>query len=97
MTVSEIKEKAGPILNAYGIKYAGVFGSAARGEDTPESDVDILVRLGESPFSLLDLIGFKDDLSQKLGKRVDVVSENAVVPYFRDSIYRDLKTIYGQP
>ena len=96
ISLSEIKEKVSPILSAYGMKYAGVFGSVARGEDTPESDVDILVRLPERPFSLLDLIGFEQDLSEKLGKKVDVISENAVIPYFKEYIYRDLKTIYEQ-
>ena len=96
MTISEVKEKVSPILSAYGIKYAGVFGSVARGEDTQESDVDILVRLGDRPFSLFDLFSFEEDLSRELGKKVDVVSENAIVPYFKDTIYRDLKTIYGQ-
>ena len=94
ISLSEIKEKVEPILSAYGITYAGVFGSVARGDNTTESDVDILVRIGKSPFSLLDLIGFEQDLSSKLGKKVDVVSENAIIPYFKDYIYRDLKTIY---
>jgi predicted nucleotidyltransferase len=46
MTIDEVKQKAGPILEQHGVTYAAVFGRLARGEDLPQSDVDILVRLG---------------------------------------------------
>jgi len=54
-----------------------VFGSVARGEDTAESDIDLLVRFAEGT-SLLDLVGLVDDLEQCLGIHVDVVSEKAL-------------------
>jgi len=96
ITLSEIKEKTLPILSEYGIMYAGVFGSYARGEAGPDSDIDILVRFNREKkhLSLWDLVGFQRKLSEQLGKEVDVVSEDAIVPYFKDHIYRDLKTIY---
>lgn len=96
ITLAEIKEKTSPILNEYGIMYAGVFGSYARGDARPDSDVDILVRFNRDKkhFSLWDLVGFQRKLSERLGRDVDVVSEDAIVSYFKDYIYRDLKTIY---
>ena len=94
--IEEIREKITPILEKYGVKYAGVFGSVARGEARKDSDVDILVTLPEKGVSLLDFIGLKNGIADSLGKKVDVVSDRAVIPYFKDYIYRDLKTVYEQ-
>ena len=46
MTVEEVKRRTTPVFAEFGVAYAAVFGSVARGEDGPESDVDILVRAG---------------------------------------------------
>jgi len=82
-------------LGKYEVRYAGIFGSYARGDARPDSDVDILVSLGDRPFSVWDFVGFKEELSERLQKPVDLISDKAIVPYFRDYIYRDLKIIYG--
>lgn len=84
--ISEIKKTMAPVLQKYGIKRAGIFGSYARGEQRPDSDVDLLVSFGEKPLSLWDISAFKDELSLSVHKSVDVVSESAVVSYFRDYI-----------
>lgn len=84
-----------PVLKKYGIRFAGVFGSHARGDATPESDVDLLVSLGNKPLSVWDMVGMREELSTSLGKPVDVISDSAVIPYFREHIFRDLKIIYG--
>ncbi len=93
-TIEEIAQTAKPVLEKYGVRYAGLFGSYARGDARPDSDVDILVSLGDAQICLWDLVGFRDELSERLRKPVDLVSDRAVIPYFRDYIYRDLKTIY---
>jgi predicted nucleotidyltransferase len=54
-----------------------VFGSAARGEDTDASDIDLLVRFAPGS-SLFDLIHFSDELESIHGRRVDVVSEGGL-------------------
>src|SRR6478736_1468006 len=54
-----------------------VFGSIARGEDTPDSDIDLLVRF-ESGASLFDLVRFAESLEDMLGVHVDVLSENGL-------------------
>ena len=69
----------------YGIRRVRLFGSVARGEDRPESDVDVLIEF-EPGRSLLDQIGFRQDLEELLGRRVDVVSEGGISPYLEDRI-----------
>lgn len=73
----------------------GIFGSYSRGENTEESDIDILYSFEES-IGLFKLIGIKDDLEQKLNKKVDLVSEKYAHPKLKPSILKDLKVIYGR-
>lgn len=47
MNISELQKQISPILQTYGVKRAAVFGSVSRGEDKPDSDVDLLVKLGK--------------------------------------------------
>ena len=68
-----------------GARNVRVFGSVARGEGGPDSDVDFLVEL-EPGRSLLDLGGLLMDLQGLLGRAVDVVTENALHWYIRDRI-----------
>lgn len=93
--IDEIARAVTPVLKKYGINRAGIFGSYARGDARPDSDLDILVSFGSRPLSLWDVAALKDELSSSVHKPVDVVSETAVISYFRDYIYKDLKIIYG--
>ena len=87
----EIRDRRDEILRIAAQHGAGnlyVFGSVARGEDTPESDVDLLVDVtGETtawfPGSLVA------DLEQLLGRRVQVVIRRSLSPLIRDSVLRD--------
>ncbi len=54
-----------------------VFGSIARGEDTPDSDIDLLVRFDQGA-SMFDLVRFAERLEALLGVHVDVLSENGL-------------------
>lgn len=85
LSVDEIRGKARPVLESYGVKDAAVFGSYARGEGTEGSDVDILVRI-EKDLSLLDFVGLKQDLEDALGVSVDVVEYGALKPGLRDRV-----------
>jgi predicted nucleotidyltransferase len=69
-----------------------VFGSRARGDARPDSDLDLLVCF-ESGRSLLDLVGMKRALEELLGIRVDVVSERGLSPYLRDSVLAEAKRL----
>ncbi len=72
----------------HGARNVRIFGSLARGEARPDSDVDILITL-EPERSLLDLIALQQDLEDLLNCNVDVVTEAAVSPYIRPQVLRD--------
>ena len=95
MTVEEVKHKAGPILARHGVAYAGVFGSVARGEDRPQSDVDILVRLGR-PMGMVEYMDLIDSLEAILQKKVDLVTEQSLNKHVRPHVAPDLTTIYEE-
>lgn len=75
------------LAEEHGVRNVRVFGSVARGEAEPGSDVDLLVVM-ERDRSLLDLVGFKQDVEDLLGCKVDVVSEPAVHWYIREDVLR---------
>lgn len=65
-----------------------VFGSVARGDDGPDSDIDLLIE-PEAGASLFDLAQFEIDLEDLLGRRVDVVSRRSLVAGRDDAILRE--------
>ena len=92
MGIDEIlKDKREEILRLaaqHGARNLRVFGSVARGEARPESDVDFLVEL-ESGHSLFDLGGLLMDLQDLLGRSVDVVTEKGLHWYIRDRVLKE--------
>jgi hypothetical protein len=73
------------VAERFGARKVRVFGSRARGEGRPDSDVDLLVSVGDRA-SLLDIIAIKQDLEDLLGCKVDVVTEDSISPYLRDQV-----------
>lgn len=78
------------------IRKAILFGSYARGEATPESDVDVRIQYDPNvKFSLLDLSGYHNDLESALRRQVDIVSARELSDKaFADAIERDGVIIY---
>lgn len=93
MNVQTIQKKITPLLEEYGISYAALFGSVARGQDQKDSDVDLLVRLGR-PMGMVKYMRFVNGLEASLNKKVDVVTEKSLNKYIRPHILSDLKVIY---
>ena len=72
----------------YGASNVRIFGSVARSEARPDSDIDFLVRL-EDQRSLLDLVGLWQDLEDLLGCEVDVVTERGLKERMRERVLRE--------
>ena len=71
-------------------RIVGVFGSVARGEAGPDSDVDVVIEAIDPNASLFDLGGVWSVLNEALGRWVDVVELDALRPEFRRAVERDL-------
>ena len=95
ITTQEVKEKIIPLLKQYGVQYAGVFGSVARGDAGEGSDVDILVKFLNSP-TFAAYLNLEDKLKEVLGRDVDLVTEGAINKFLRPNIEKDLEIVYGQ-
>ena len=71
-----------------GVRSLDIFGSVARGESTPGSDVDLLIEF-DRPVGLFHFFRVQSRLEQILGCRVDLVMREAVKPQPRDRIFRE--------
>jgi predicted nucleotidyltransferase len=84
------------ICGRYEIKELMLFGSAVRGEMRPDSDIDLLVEfLPESTIDLLDHIAAERELTQLLGRKVDLVSKRGLRERLRKGILAEARSIYA--
>ncbi|SNQ62591.1 type VII toxin-antitoxin system MntA family adenylyltransferase antitoxin [Candidatus Methanoperedens nitratireducens] len=81
------------LIKKHGVKKVAIFGSYARGEEKPKSDIDILVEFSERK-SLLDIVGIEQELSDALGMKVDLLTEKSISPYLIGRIKKEMKVIY---
>ena len=81
--------KTQPVLKAW------LFGSFARGEETPDSDVDILVQYdSNAKISLMTISHMMGELEKSTGRRVDLIEDGCLLPFAVESANRDRKLIY---
>lgn len=76
----------------YHVKSIGIFGSLVRGEETGESDVDILVEF-ERPVGFFRFLELEEFLGEKLGRKVDLVSKKALKPRIGRHILEELVAV----
>lgn len=93
MDLTRLRNQIRRICDESGIAMLGVFGSVARGEERPESDVDLLVRF-KRPVGLIELIRLEDRFETALGRKVDLGVEGSLHPLISDAATRDLKILY---
>jgi len=90
--VQQRKKEIIAVARAHGLVNVRIFGSVARGEDTAQSDIDLLVDL-EKGRTLLDLGGALVQLQDLLGRRVDIVTERGLHWYLREKILREARPL----
>jgi hypothetical protein len=85
-----LKENKELFQNKYGIQRMGLFGSYARGEQTDQSDVDIIIDMDLGTENIFDKrMQLKDELKKHFSKDVDVCHERAIKPVFKDLVFKD--------
>jgi predicted nucleotidyltransferase len=95
MNLVFIRSTAKKILAATPVRKAFLFGSAARGEGGPNSDLDILVELdSERKVGLIEFIKIQMKLEEAFHTRVDLISSDGLSPHIRPFIEKDKMLIY---
>ncbi|MBX5464509.1 MAG: nucleotidyltransferase family protein [Clostridia bacterium] len=85
----------GAVCRKWKIRRMALFGSVLRPDFTPESDVDVLVEFEPGVrVTLFDLVDAKLDLERLFGRKVDLVSRNALNPHMREDILATSEVIY---
>ncbi len=88
--------KLADLCRKYQVQELSVFGSAARGEMRPDSDIDLLVEfLPDAEIDLVDHAGLMLDLSQLLERNVDLVSQKGLKPLIRASVLEEARRLYA--
>ena len=94
MSTKVLQQTIADYFKTQPVQKAWLFGSFARGEETPLSDVDILVALDHSQPIGLKFFGMWNDLEKLLDRSVDLVTEGALADFARESVERDKILIY---
>jgi len=98
-TFEEIKAKVLPILLPYGVEEIALFGSVVRGEDTAESDIDVLVQFQDpprKPLSLLTWNRLERELTERCGRKVDLVSARGISRHIHPYIQAEKVVLYEE-
>ena len=104
-TVDELKQKIAPLAVKYNLPAVYLFGSYARNEATEKSDVDVLIdKTGSKIKSLFDRAALYNDLTEILGKEVDLVTTSGIAqedsiqraPMFAKNVNKERIVIYGE-
>ncbi|MFT0879226.1 nucleotidyltransferase domain-containing protein [Rhodopseudomonas sp. G2_2311] len=92
--IAKLREQAA-VLRAEGVSKLFVFGSRARGDGRPDSDLDVLVDTAPGArFSLLDLIGVEHIVSDAIGLRAQAAIRRSIEPAFAERIAQDLVEVF---
>jgi predicted nucleotidyltransferase len=88
--------KLADLCRRYGVQELSLFGSAARNEMRPDSDLDLIVEfLPEAHVDLVDYAGLMLDLSRLLGRKVDLVSKNGLKSLIKTAVLEEARLLYA--
>ena len=99
MTKQEIKKRLLSAVkndpNSADIKYVALFGSYVNGTPREDSDIDVLIDFyPQSIVGLFKYIDIQENLSKALGKKVDLLTPQAISKYFRNQVLQEAEPIY---
>ncbi len=95
-TVEVDEAQLAELCRRYHVRELSLFGSAARGEMRPDSDVDLLVEfLPDAEVGLVEHAGLMLELERLLGRKVDLVSKNGLKPRIRPYVLADAQLLYA--
>lgn len=86
------REKIYEIAAKHGVSNIRVFGSVARGEETKNSDVDLLVAIS-SKTSLMTLVKLEQSLKKTTGRKIQIISDKAVNKHLKNQIFSEIITL----
>jgi len=87
------QDRLADLCQKHGATRLRLFGSAARGEERPDSDIDIIVDF-KGPVGFLKMIRFENALSEFFGRPVDLLTEPGLSPFIRDSVLASASVIF---
>jgi hypothetical protein len=94
-----LRTKIAPILKPYA-RRVSVFGSYAREEETPQSDIDLLMALKPAgqrpPLGLFEVIRLEKELEKRLGRSVDLITEEGLNPHIKASVEKEKVVLYEE-
>ena len=89
------RDRLAELCREFGVERLRVFGSAARGEERPGSDVDLIADFRESK-GYFELVDLEDRLSELFGRSVDLLTENGISPYLKDEILATTSVLFDE-
>ena len=89
------RDRIAEFCRRHHIRRLAFFGSVLRDDFTPDSDVDVLVEFEPGKTPGLAFFGMQDELSEILGRRVDLNTPNELSKYFRDEVLAEAEELYG--
>lgn len=92
-SITSSKKEIVKLCNGLPVTFLGLFGSYARNESTPSSDIDFLIDYTKD-FSYFDMCDFRDKLEVLLARRVDLVPRKTLKTSIQEGIYKDLIVLY---
>ena len=97
MSQDELKQRLlakRPDLRARGVSHMALFGSRARGDARQDSDVDLMIEVDDPGFSLIDLAGIQQDLSEAIGLPVQITMRRSLSERLAEAIRNETVELF---